>query len=549
MRNLKKFLVKIAKALPLLLIFTLSGCKEKDTISQIEKDGLVSITVSETIERREYYYEYDNWDFSSVNLLLHYDDGETLKMPILSEYVTFTYTPEAPARVDGGMFQVFLREIKYTDYKGVVHDVPDTYYDIWVTEYPYYTVHDIPRLLPLISVFVGTLGLTVVFAIYLKRMKKKQFDRIEKSKIDKKVLFVCTNSNSVVSFRKDLINYLRAKGAKISVIAGDNEREDEIKEFCDEFYCVPFDNRSKNPIKLLTLFIKFRRIIRLINPYISFNFQIKPNIIGSLAERSLSQGNVYCMIEGLGDPYTEGGNKKKVFKHLINILYRKALREALKVFVLNKSDYSEVLANRICKKKQLVLIPGIGINTKDFIPSKNIPKEKKVIMIARLIKSKGIFEYCEIAKNVRETRKDITFDLYGEERELTRRDIKKYTDAGIINYKGFVKDINTPINESRIVCLPSYREGFPKSILEAMALKRAVVASDTIGINEEVINNETGYLVKLKDIDGFANKILEIIDDDKLLTKLGDNARKICEKQYESDIINEVIFKQIFRIK
>ncbi len=364
--------------------------------------------------------------------------------------------------------------------------------------------------------------------------------------MNKKILFICTDSNTVINFRKELIEYLKARGFEVDVLAGDSKREKEIKELNVKFYSVPFSNRSKNPFELRKIEQGFRNVIKKSKPDIVFTFQLKPNIFGVKAARKEKIKHIYSMIEGLGDPFQPVNLKGQVLRYLISKMYKSSLKHVDKVFLLNKEDKDECVARKIIKEKQAYIVHSIGIDMNKYSPTP-LPKEKKVIYLARMLKNKGIIDFCEVARKVHKSRPDIIFELCGAEtNEIKKEDLLPYINDGSIIYDGFLKDVNSVINSSRIYAsLSYYREGFPRTLLECMALKRTVIATNVIGNKDGVIDSKTGYLLPAHDIDGFAKKIIEIIDDDELLTKLGENAYNFCKENFDSDIINSEIYKVI----
>ena len=159
-------------------------------------------------------------------------------------------------------------------------------------------------------------------------------------------------------------------------------------------------------------------------------------------------------------------------------------------------------------------------------------------MFSRLLVNKGIFDFCKIAALVRKQRNDIVFELYGEESELTSKDIEQFTKSGDINYYGYINDVPTKIENSRLVVSTSYREGFSRVLLESMAIGRPIVCYDVVGNKDSVINGETGFVVKFGNLEDFADKILLLIDNKELIAEMSKKARTVCEKKYDSNIIN-----------
>ena len=158
-----------------------------------------------------------------------------------------------------------------------------------------------------------------------------------------------------------------------------------------------------------------------------------------------------------------------------------------------------------------------------------------------MIKNKGIFEFCEIARKVREIRKDITFVWAGAESQIKINNIQNYINRGDVVYLGELENVKEIISKCKIYVSTSYREGFPRTIMEAMAMGKPVFATNVIGNKELVINYTTGLLLPNKDIDLFSKTILFYIDNTALLESFGKNARKICIKKYDSDLINDIV--------
>lgn len=360
-----------------------------------------------------------------------------------------------------------------------------------------------------------------------------------------RILLICNDSNTVINFRKELILFLIKRNFEVYVIAADDKREQDIKQLGAMFTCISFSNRDKSVLASIKLIKKFQKAIKKIHPAVVLTFQIKPNIFGAKAAKKAKVKNIYCMIEGLGDPFQPADFKGRLLRTLVSLLYRNSLKVAKKVFVLNSDDCKELIDRRIVTDSKVVLIPGIGIDTTQYNPTYIFSKNKIVVNLSRLIVNKGIIEYCEIAREVRKTRPDIIFKLYGSEDQLSKKDILDYIEDNSIEYCGYSKNTVPIISDASFVVSTSYREGFSRVILEAMALGRPVIASNVIGNKEIVVNEKTGYLLDLKDLHSFAKCIIENIDNDKLLIEMGRNARSICERNYDSSIVNQIIMDTI----
>ncbi len=363
----------------------------------------------------------------------------------------------------------------------------------------------------------------------------------------KKILLICSDSSTVINFRRELISFLVSKHFNVSIIIGDENRIDEIKNLGVEVHHIPFNNRSINPFSTLSLLHKIKKTIKNINPDLVFTFQIKPNIIGAIAAHKAKIKKIYCMIEGLGDPFQPKNSRGYLLRKVVVFLYKKSLKHVTNLFVLNKTDYEEVCFWKMIPPERIITIPGIGIDTSKYVADYTIPFEKKVLNLSRLIINKGIIDYCEIARRVRNVRPDISFYLFGAESQIKTKDINDYINDGSIIYGGYINDPIDLMKSSRLIVSCSYREGFPRVILEAMSLGKVVIASNVPGNKDAIVDGETGFLVDSHNINAFAERIIQTIDDEKSLIKLGKAARNKCEKCYDSSIINSLIFNIISR--
>ena len=361
---------------------------------------------------------------------------------------------------------------------------------------------------------------------------------------NKKILLITNQSNTVINFRKDLILYLQSLKNTVYVVSGDDIRKVEIEKLGVDFKCIKFNNRSKNPFSLISLKRKLKIYISKLKPDIVLTFQIKPNIIGTTASAKCGINNVFAFVEGLGDPFQPKSLLDKIMLHFIVALYRSGLKRTKLVYFLNDDDKKEFVYRKIVPAKKTTVIKGIGIDTDFFRPPDAPNDENNVLMISRLIKNKGIFEYCQIARKTREIRKDIVFYLCGGEGQIKIKDIDQYIVTKDIVYLGEVKDVRPILSKCKIYVSTSYREGFPRTIMEAMAMGKPTFASNVIGNKELVVDGTTGYLFEKQDIDGFSKKITEMIDSNQL-DSLGRNARKICVQNYDSRIINKTIIEMI----
>lgn len=366
---------------------------------------------------------------------------------------------------------------------------------------------------------------------------------MEKSK--KKILMICNTSQNIFTFRLPLIKKFQEEGYEVSTITFDNNYEEDLKNEGIKLYYINDKNRSLNPLKILTLKNKYYKIIKHINPDIVFTFQLKPNIFGVKAAKKAGVKNIFAMVEGAGDAFINKSLKWKIIKFVETKLYKQAFKGIKKVFFLNNDDKLEFEELKLIKPEQSVVVNGIGVDLDKFAFKSVNEKSNKFIMIARMLKTKGIFEYCKCARLVKQAHPEAEFMYLGSEGSVKQTDIQEYIDDGSVNYLGTTKDVRPYIEDSLALLLPSYREGVPMTIMEAESIGRAIIASNRTGCKETVEDGFNGYLVNQEDYETMAKKCIEILEDKDLAVKLGKNSRKFAEDKFDQRKINAQIFEII----
>ena len=226
----------------------------------------------------------------------------------------------------------------------------------------------------------------------------------------KKIVLICPKSTTVMSFRKRLIQTLNESNYDVSVIVFDSQYNKEIESFGAKVYSIDEENRSLNPLKILKLKNKIKNILCEINPDVVFTFMLKPNIFGVLAAKSAKVKKIYAMVEGAGDVFSEKTLKWKLIKQVVCFLYRLSLPKCKKVFFLNDDDSTEFVKLHLVNIKQVEMIHGIGVDL-DYFNKEKIVNHNSFLMIARMLNTKGVMEYCEAAKRIKAKYPDATFNI------------------------------------------------------------------------------------------------------------------------------------------
>ena len=357
----------------------------------------------------------------------------------------------------------------------------------------------------------------------------------------KKIMLICGASHTVLNFRSSLISALIENNCEVAVVALDSEKKDEIEKLgVKVFVCGENKNRDVSPFKLLKLKKNYLRIIREFRPDTVFTFMIKPNTFGALAAKKAGVKNIFSMVEGLGDVFINDGLKWKLIRRAACFLYKKSFKNCRKVFFLNGDDKAEFIKRKLVREEQCEIIFGIGVDLEKFA-YKPIKAKKSFLMVARMIRNKGVFEFCECARKVKEKHPDAVFDYLGWEGNVKVADIKEYLDDGSVNYLGVTSDARPYYEECTALILPSYREGMPVSVMEAQATGRAVIVTNVAGCRETARDGYNGFIVPAANADALAEKAIFMIEHPEETRKMGENARLFAEENFDRKKINEKV--------
>jgi glycosyltransferase involved in cell wall biosynthesis len=354
-----------------------------------------------------------------------------------------------------------------------------------------------------------------------------------------KVALVLNTSWNIYNFRLNFVRELIRQGHEVHTIAPlDDFSELLVKEGCIH-HRIKMDSRGANPIKdsalILELFLTYRKL----RPDIILHYTIKPNIYGTLAARMLNIP-VINNVCGLGTVFL----KKNMVSAFAMFLYRISFRFAKKVFFQNPEDKKLFVDMKIVDKAVADLVPGSGIDLKRFGRMEfRRNKQFTFLLISRLITDKGILEYIEAIKKLQSQGVTARFQILGAKDPQHKRGIKielieEWIKSNTIEYLGTSTDVRTHIEKADCIVLPSYREGTPRTLLEAASSGKPIVATDVPGCNHVVVHNFNGLLCKLKDSHDLALKMEEISSlDDNVLETFGKNGRTKMEAEYDESLV------------
>lgn len=344
-----------------------------------------------------------------------------------------------------------------------------------------------------------------------------------------------------------LIKALRENGHKIYAIAPEDEYSQKLVEAGCEYHEVTMDSRGVNPIKDLALFFELRKIYKKIEPDVILHYTIKPNLYGTMAATSLKIPAINNVC-GLGTVFL---NENLVSKIAL-AMYRFAFRFPKKVFFQNSYDHQLFVERKLIKSNISDIVPGSGINLDHFEPKPFKRNEEfTFLLISRLIHDKGIIEYIDAIKKLKDQGTNAKFQVLGAKDPEHRRGIKSeivdsWIENNIIEYLGTTDDVRGYIADADCVVLPSYREGTPRTLLEAASSSKPIIATDVPGCKNVVTHSFNGLLCKLKDSEDLANKMLTMMQmPSKTIEEFGRNGRKKVEDEFSENIVIDKYLESI----
>jgi glycosyltransferase involved in cell wall biosynthesis len=347
------------------------------------------------------------------------------------------------------------------------------------------------------------------------------------------ILVVGGVASSLRYFRGPLLAELSRRGCAIYCVAGNDDAVTKLwlEEMGVGFDVLQFSRTSLNPFLNLFALLKLCRILGRIKPDIILGYTLKPSIFAILAGTIQRIRRRIALIEGLGYGFTRGPEaRRRLVGAVLRLVFKFIMPMTQSVVVLNKDDY--VFFTSFCKNGSpaLFLLPGIGVDMQKFsavpLPSFDSPT---CVMISRLLRDKGVLDYVEAARLVRHCGLNIRFVLVGREdsnpSSISRAQAESWSREGIIEYIGFVENVRNVIADAHVCVLPSYREGFPVTVMEAASMGRPTITTNVPGCRDAVIDGKTGKIVDPEDPRALASAIVELFNDTPELIRLAEGAR------------------------
>jgi glycosyltransferase involved in cell wall biosynthesis len=313
-------------------------------------------------------------------------------------------------------------------------------------------------------------------------------------------------------------------------------------------HSIPLQRAGLNPVRDLRLLFSLVTLMLRLRPRFVLSYTIKPVVYGSIAAWFSGVKYRFALVTGLGYVFTgTASGKRALLRCLIQQLYRFSLKRTHRVFFQNPDD--EALFRELDLLPDTVpssVVNGSGVDVAEYSVAP-LPDRSCFLLIGRLLGDKGLREYAQAAQRVKATYPEAVFRLVGwiddNPDAITQRELDQWVYSGVLEFLGRLDDVRPAIADCSVYVLPSYREGTPRTVLEAMAMGRPVITTDAPGCRETVVDGDNGFLVPVKDVQALADAMIKMIDSPGLVAKMGERSRQIAETKYDVHRVNAAMLE------
>ncbi|QJB55889.1 glycosyltransferase family 4 protein [Pseudodesulfovibrio sp. zrk46] len=367
-----------------------------------------------------------------------------------------------------------------------------------------------------------------------------------------KIVVVGGYAPSLISFRGPLLKRLVSLGHEVHALAPLHTPDvgPQLEAMGVDYSVLPLNRRGLNLFADLGSLLHLKQSIHRIRPDVVLSYTFKPIVYASMAARMAWVGDkkkVFGMVTGLGYAFTEAkGLKRRIMFNIAKGMYSSGIRYCNGLIFQNPDDEA------FFKKLGVVpgnvdttVVNGSGVDLEHYAVAP-LPEKPSFLCLSRLLGAKGVREYAQAAIKLKAKYPEVPFRLIGPREEgadvIKEKEVNKWREQGL-EVLGAVDDVRPEIAQASVYVLPSYREGTPRSVLEAMSMGRPVVTSDVPGCRETVVEGENGFLTPMKDVDALAAAMEKFIVDPSLAARMGEASRRMAEEKYDVDKVNDAILE------
>lgn len=362
------------------------------------------------------------------------------------------------------------------------------------------------------------------------------------------IAMLTSGAATLANFRGPLIHTFVTRGIKVYALAPDHDETTRAAMVAlgAEPVDVSLDRTGMHPFRDIRDMLALVGVFRRLRPDAVFGYFIKPVTYGTIAARMAGVRHRFAMVAGLGYIFTPDAGpdtpKRRLLRAIASALYWAAFRFCRVVFVQNEDDRRFFIQRGIAPEGKIELLAGSGVDFDRLSPAPPVTSPVTFLLMARLLREKGIAEFVEAGRILKRDHPDARFVLLGgwdpNPGGFTLEEVQAWADEGLIDWLGHQSDVRPIIAASSVFVLPSYREGKPRSTQEAMAIARPVVTTDAPGCRDTVIEGVNGYMVPVRDAPALALAMKRFLDRPDLIAPMGEASRKLAEERFDVRRIN-----------
>ncbi len=363
------------------------------------------------------------------------------------------------------------------------------------------------------------------------------------------VAIIGNEASSLLNFRGDLIRAVVLAGHRITAMSApaSTEQIQKIEALGSQFCSYPVQRNGLNPLRDIQTLFALRKSFHELKPDVVLAYTIKPVSWGGLAVRGLKDISFFALITGLGFSFQGVGIMRKILTQSISLLYRASLKNARSVIFQNLENRDEFINRYIISPEKCSVVAGSGVDLSYFSEDAFPISSPVFLCIARLLGEKGLREYSQAAKIVKQCYPDAVFRLLGppdpSPDRISLDEVHEWQEKRFVEYLGAVDDVRPYISACHVYVLPSYHEGMPRSVLEAMSMGRPILTTTAPGCKETVIEGKNGFLVPVKDVEALAERMIWFIEHRDQWPRMGQASRRMAEDRFDVHKINAELLR------
>jgi len=372
-----------------------------------------------------------------------------------------------------------------------------------------------------------------------------------------KIFILGNYDDSLIRFRGHLMQDMMKRGHEVVASAPlENYRiPKELDEMGVTYEPLNFRRTGMNPVADLQFMHHIKKMLEKHQPDVFFGYTVKPSIYGAMAARKAGVPHIYSLVTGLGYTFNHNGMKATSARIASKWLYKHALGNCQTVFFHNLENSQFFLEQELVDKDKIKVVSGSGVCLEGFPHTPVNPENKNFLLIARLLKDKGIREFLEAARIIHQKDQDTHFNIVGpadpNPTSFTPAQINQWSKTAGVTYHGYKHNVRPLINDASVYVLPSYHEGTPRTVLEAMASGRPIITTDTPGCRDtipgpytyldRVKKGQNGLLIPVRDVDALVEAMQYLLNHPDTLVSMAHESRRIAEQKYDVRIINKSV--------